>query len=153
MDQIKKINDIIQNCNAVFSNEVNLLYNEKFIFLEKNLNGLPFKAHIYNNVSRFDNKTIFRVVKYVYKNRPKILKLIFPNNSFFESLEPLLPVKTINLSYNNTINDDLQDNTLSTKMILLELFNSFKFGKESNYLVKYPYYYLPLRKDINDIVT
>ncbi|AAR07436.1 80L [Yaba monkey tumor virus] len=153
MEQVKKINSIIQNCNAVFLNEINLLFNEHFIFLERNSNGLPFKAHVYNNLLRFDNKTIFRAVKFIYGNRPQIIKLIFPNNSFFESLEPLLPVKTVNLYYDNSVNNDIQDNPLSVKIILLDLFNSFKIGKKDNDLLRYPHYYLPLRKNINDVIT
>ncbi|QHR82619.1 virion assembly protein [Brazilian porcupinepox virus 1] len=145
---ISKISDIIQDLKLVFPDDIEKIKNEKFLVLERGLCGKLYAIHAYEHASRFDNKTIFGVAKFLYRNNKKILDMIFINNDILSNIDTLLPKYSIILSNNNNEN---VDNTLKNiKMVLLNLFNSFRFG--DNIHNKINYFYLPLRKDINNII-
>ncbi|AAF33969.1 TD2L [Vaccinia virus Tian Tan] len=139
---IKKITDLL-NSSILFPDDVQELLREKYIVLERKSNGTPTVAHIYKTMARFDNKSIYRIAKFLFMNRPDVIKLLF-----LKDVEPLLPDKSINISINNTEYPQMEG-PIGTKIALLELFNAFRTGRSE----PIPYYYLPLRKDINNIVT
>lgn len=93
---IKKITDLL-NSSILFPDDLQELLREKYIVLERKSNGTPTVAHIYKTMARFDNKSIYRIAKFLFMNRPDVIKLLF-----LEDVEPLLPYKSINISINNT---------------------------------------------------
>ncbi|QQG31567.1 virion protein [Swinepox virus] len=141
---IKKLTNIIQNYNVVFPNELEKIYNEKCILLEKGFDGVVYRMHIYELIPRFDNKTILRIAKFLYRNNPSILDIIFINNIVYEEIEALIPSYTVTILNKQITTDDKID----TLTVLIHLFNSFRFGKNQDV----PYYCLPLRKNIHDII-
>ncbi|AOP31585.1 virion core protein [Skunkpox virus] len=139
---IKKITDLL-NSSILFPDDVKELLQEKYIVLERKSNGMPAVAHIYKNMARFDNKSIYRIAKFLFRKRPDVIKLLL-----LEDVEPLSPDKSIHISVNNLEYQQLEG-PIGTKTALLELFNAFRTGRSE----PIPYYYLPLRKDINNIVS
>ncbi|AEN03676.1 virion core protein [Yokapox virus] len=140
---VKKIINLL-NYNMLFPGDIKDLLNEKYVVIERKSNGTPVIAHVYDIMARFDNLTIYRIAKFLFRNRPDVIRILF-----LENIEPLIPIKSINLTYEDDKNNVLDNNNIGTKTALLELFNSFVTGKSE----PVPYYYLSLRKDINHIIT
>ncbi|ASK51285.1 Virion core protein [Eptesipox virus] len=142
----KKITNLLQTENVIFPHEIDQLLNEKYIIIERSNDNKIIALHIYNNIARFDNNTIFQIIKYIYKNNTNVINALFPNKNFYLNLNELCPIKTITL-YSNTIHNNEIINPIT---ILIDIFNSFNYGIKNK---KLPYYYSSFRKYINNIIT
>ncbi|QHG62639.1 virion protein [Cetacean poxvirus 1] len=149
--ELQKKANAICNSNVLFFSDVQYLKQEdNYIVLERNSVGTPIKCHVYEQLARFDNLTIFQIIKYVYSKKPNTLRLLFPSKSILDSIIPLKPIRTISLSSNTEINDEYKDDSdICVKLALMDIFNAFKINKKK----ATPYYYLPFSKDINYIVS
>ncbi|ADT91110.2 virion assembly protein [Cotia virus SPAn232] len=144
---ILKFSNIIQDYGLIFPDDIKKIQNEKFLVLERGLSGKLYAIHIYDFMARFDNETIFGIAKFLYRNNTKILDVLFINKDLFDKTDILYPKSTITLS---SYSDEYIDYTYKTiKLIFLNLFNSFRFSKIDS---KLSYLYLPLRKDINNVI-
>ncbi|QDJ95031.1 virion core protein [Hypsugopox virus] len=141
---LQKITNLLQTENVIYPHEISKLLNEKYIIIERSNDGKIVALHIYDNIARFDNSTIFQIIKYIYKNS-NIIDEIFPNKDFYLLLNELPPKKTIRL-FNNVSNVDKKIDPI---IVLIDIFNSFNYGIKN----KLPYYYSSFRKYINDIIT
>ncbi|AST09298.1 virion core protein [Murmansk poxvirus] len=139
---IKKLIELL-NYNILFPGDIKDLLQEKYVLIERKSNGTPTIAHVYNTMARFDNLTVYRIARFLFRNRPDVIKLLF-----LENVEPLIPNKSINLTPEDN-NNPVLEGSIGTKTALLELFNAFRTGKSE----PVPYYYLSLRKDINHVIT
>ncbi|AST09500.1 virion core protein [NY_014 poxvirus] len=139
---IKKLIELL-NYNILFPGDIKDLLQEKYVLIERKSNGTPTIAHVYNTMARFDNLTVYRIARFLFRNRPDVIKLLF-----LENVEPLIPNKSINLTPEDN-NNMVLEGSIGTKTALLELFNAFRTGKSE----PVPYYYLSLRKDINHVIT
>ncbi|AAF14965.2 m77L [Myxoma virus] len=139
---IKKLTDLLQNNRIVCPNDIKKIYNERFIVLEKGRYKIR-NIHVYSSAARFDNKTMFGVVKYLYKHNEAIIDMLFPSKTVYESIREIAPDYTVAIS-----TDDSEPSNPVT--VLLNIFNSFRFGKRD---APVPYYYLPLGEDVYDVVA
>ncbi|ABI99244.1 virion protein [Deerpox virus W-848-83] len=151
LEEIKKITNIIHQFNIVCNVDIEKIYSSETIVLEMSLDGTINAIHIYDNiVSRFDNKTMLGIAKFIYRNSEWILKLLFINDDIEKIINPIYPSKTITINSKPKLDEIMPSNIISLKTVLLNLFNSFKYGELCKKSL--PYYYSPFRKDIYDII-
>ncbi|ANS71167.1 virion core protein [Pteropox virus] len=119
-----------------------------FIVIDRGEDGLPNIIYIYDSIARFENYSIYKIAKYVFRNNITALAAIFPNSEFLDSIPFLIPKKTFHIRDSKT--NELE--TLSPeyiKRVLINLFNSFRTFDDSLNIS----YYLPLRKNIHNVIS
>lgn len=98
---------------------------------------------MYDAAARFDTLSIYQVAKYLYRDDPEMLRLLFPSSIILESINELEPDETLKLGAAAPAPD-------SEKMALLLLFNAFCSSASRQ---RVPYYYrLPLGEDVDHVV-
>ncbi|AAF17959.1 gp077L [Rabbit fibroma virus] len=139
---IKKLTDLLQNNKTVCPCDIKKIYDERFIVLEKG-RCMIRNIHVYSSAARFDNKTMFGVIKYLYKHNEAIIDMLFPSKTVYNSIREIAPDYTVSIS-----TDDTEPSNPVT--VLLNIFNSFRFGKKD---APVSYYYLPFGKDVHDVIS
>ncbi|AAK85041.1 putative virion protein [Lumpy skin disease virus] len=151
--EIKRLTNIIKERNIICPIDIEKIYNEKFLLLEKGLDETLYAIHIYDSMARFDNGTFFKIAKFLYRNDIDVLKKIFIDEKKIESTNALLPTYSVNIiERKNALIPltEIPNGSEGILLILLHLFNSFKFNKLTN-ISTIPYY-LPFGKYINNII-
>ncbi|AAC55219.1 MC091L [Molluscum contagiosum virus subtype 1] len=121
----------------------------------------PVRVHVYAGAARFDTLSIYQVVKHVFRDRPDMLRALFPSEQMLESIIPLEPEETLELGAlpeeresrvrlepAGTDTEHAPSELERTKLALLELFNAFRSGAAPGSV---PYYYLPLREELEPV--
>ncbi|AYO87726.1 MC091 [Molluscum contagiosum virus subtype 2] len=121
----------------------------------------PVRVHVYAGAARFDTLSIYQVAKHVFRDRPDMLRTLFPSEQMLASIIPLEPEETLELGAlpeetlelgalpeerESRVRSEPAPSELErTKLALLELFNAFRSGAAPG---SAPYYYLPLREEL-----
>nr|WQH57990.1 MAG: MC091L [Molluscum contagiosum virus] len=110
----------------------------------------PVRVHVYACAARFDTLSIYQVVKHVFSDRPDMLRTLFPSEQMLESIIPLEPEETLELGAmpeqrESRAPEHAPSEIERAKLALLELFNAFRSGAAPGSV---PYYYLPLREEL-----
>ncbi|AWU47123.1 Virion core protein [Sea otter poxvirus] len=141
----------IDKCRILFPSDIKELLNAKFIVVNRGSDGLPNTIYIYNTVARFDNTSIYKIAKYVFRNNKNLLMALFPSEEVLDSIPMLQPDRTLILRDVNNDIDTTSDciTPEDIKRALIILMNAFRTNDEQHNM---PWYYLSLRKDIHNII-
>ncbi|ALA62485.1 virion protein [Turkeypox virus] len=121
--------DVLNN-NIVFQWDIDNILNKNYIVVSYSNDGKLHAIYNFEKIARFDSGNIYQQVKYVYKNNKKYLDILFPSKDILNSFNEEIAVHVENTSLQAS-------NQCHPKMVLLELFNSFKANKP---LPNYYYY-------------
>ncbi|AAF44492.1 virion protein [Fowlpox virus] len=106
-----------------FQQDINNILKSDYIIVSFCDNGKLFEIYNFDKVARFDNGIIYQQIKNVYKDRHDYLPVIFPSQNILESFNEEFPIR----KESSTLR--IPSANKHPKMILLELFNSFKTNK------------------------
>ncbi|AID46884.1 virion protein [Penguinpox virus] len=117
------IHTLFNNKVIRFQQDINNILKSDYIIVSFCDNGKLFEIYNFDKVARFDNGIIYQQIKNVYKNRQDYLSVIFPSENILESFNEEYPIR----KESSTLRKPSKNK--HPKMMLLELFNSFKTNK------------------------
>lgn len=139
----QKLRRFLAHARVLFPQDAARVARARYGVLTYLPSATPARVHLYGAAARFDTLSIYQVAKHVFRDRPAMLRALFPSEVILRSLEALPAEETFELGAPADAEPE------HPKLALLELFNAFRTGAPAGAA---PYYYLPFREDVDHVV-